>query len=335
MAFEDKRLNGVEEKRESMSINRIEDLPPLEHFTATRVEWIVDGLIAAGGLHLITGDAGAGKSTLVSALGYAVSTGRDFLGRAVSQRPVLLLDAENPAVAVGERFQRLHIQSHEGFRLWGFWVGDDPPGVSDPIVADWVTRSTIKPLIIVDSLVAFHPGAENDSTETRRYMLQYRKLAATGATIVLLHHIGKSEGAREYRGSSDIKASIDIGFKLTSASNDSLSSLELRAFKQRFAVDSPFCLHYDEGEFRAVSSDSRKVDDKTFSGILEQNPGITGTRFEEIATTQNCGRNKARKFLNDGVKKGTIFRKDGMNNAKCYLLSRASPTNERKNQEAA
>jgi predicted ATP-dependent serine protease len=295
----------------------------------------VDGLIAAGGLHLITGDAGAGKSTLVSALGYAVSTGQDFLGRAVSQRPVLLLDAENPAVAVGERFRRLHIQSHEGFRLWGFWVGDDPPRVSDSIVADWVTGSTIKPLIIVDSLVAFHPGAENDSTETRRYMLEYRKLAATGATIVLLHHIGKSEGARDYRGSSDIKASIDIGFKLTSASNDSLSSLELRAFKQRFAVDSPLSLHYDDGVFRAVFSTSQKVDDESFSEILGQNPGITGTRFEEIATTQNYGRNRARRFLNDGVRKGTILRAGGMNNAKCCQLSRTSATNERQGQEAA
>ena len=140
---------------------------------------------------------------------------------------------------------------------------------------------------------------------------------------------------RDYRGSSDIKASIDIGFKLASASNDSLSSLELRAFKQRFAVESRLCLQYDNGEFRAVLSKSPKVDDETFSQILRQNPGITVTCFEEFAKTQNCGRNEARRFLSEGVRKGSILKASGLNNAKRYRLSGTWPANNRQDQEAA
>jgi RecA-family ATPase len=60
-----------------------------------------------------------------------------------------------------------------------------------------ITRCDPKPLIFIDSVIAFHPGAENGSNETRRYMAQYRGLTAMGATSALLHHIGKSETARD------------------------------------------------------------------------------------------------------------------------------------------
>ena len=121
--------------------------------------------------------------------------------------------------------------------VWGQWVGEDPPSAGGAIVLEWVARCDPKPLIIVDSVIAFHPGAENDSNETRKYMAQYRMLTALGATVVLLHHIGKSETSRDYRGSSDYKASIDIGYKLTNLGDGArLSTLELKPFKQRFSV---------------------------------------------------------------------------------------------------
>jgi hypothetical protein len=34
-------------------------------------------------------------------------------------------------------------------------------------------------------------------------------------TIITLHHTGKAESAQDYRASSDIKASVDIAYKLT------------------------------------------------------------------------------------------------------------------------
>ena len=73
---------------------------------------------------------------------------------------------------------------------------------------EWVARCDPKPLIVVDSVIAFHPGAENDANETRQYMSQYRRLTAMGATPVLLHHVGKSETAKDYRGSSEVDGPI-------------------------------------------------------------------------------------------------------------------------------
>jgi len=117
-------------------IQRIEDLPPLEEVSGANIEWVVDGIIAQGALHMLTSEPGAGKSTFMSSLAYAVSFGREFMGRATSKRPVLLLDAENPYPAIRERFGRLGIKSHEHFRVWGQWVGEDPPAAGGTIVME-------------------------------------------------------------------------------------------------------------------------------------------------------------------------------------------------------
>ena len=63
-----------------------------------------------------------------------------------------------------------------------------------------------KGVIIFDSLVAFHPGSEQDSKRDWKYMDGFRSLASAGATVIVIHHSGKSEGSKEYRGSSDIKS---------------------------------------------------------------------------------------------------------------------------------
>jgi len=119
---------------------------------------------------------------------------------------------------LASRFRRLGIETSDQFRVWGNWLPEEPPAAGGAIVLEWAARIEPKPLIVVDSLIGFNPGAENDSSETRRYMGQYRRLASTGAAVWLQHHTGKSETSKDYRGSSDIKASIDIGYHLANLS---------------------------------------------------------------------------------------------------------------------
>jgi energy-coupling factor transporter ATP-binding protein EcfA2 len=311
--------SAEEDSNQARLIHRIEDLPRLEGVSGADIDWVVDGIIAEGAMHLITGDAGAGKSTLVSALGYVVSRGDEFLGRSTSKRPVLILDAENPATAVAERFRRLDIQTGEDFLVWGQWVGEDPPAAGGAVVLDWVARCEPKPLLIVDSLIAFNPGVENDSGDTRRYMAQYRSLTAAGATLIILHHIGKSETARDYRGSSDIKASIDVGYKLTNLGDGArLESLELRPFKQRFSVAPVLHLRYTDGIFSVDQAEARKSPTERLCELLKENPGITKTDFEALAHSRGLGRNGGREFLETGVAAETIRVAPGMNNRKLH-----------------
>jgi len=302
-------------------ITRIEDLPDLEEVTGATIDWIVERMFAEGALHMITSEPGAGKSTLIAAAAHAISHGLDFMGQLTKKRPVLLLDAENPLPAIRERFERLAIKTHRNFRVWGQWVGEDPPAAGGAIVLEWVTRCEPKPVIIVDSVIAFHPGTENDSNETRQYMGQYRRLTAMGATVVLLHHTGKSETSKEYRGSSDYKASIDIGYKLTNmGDNARLSLLELRPFKQRFSVAPLLRVFYNSGSFSIDHSEPRKSDTELLRDLLKANPGITKGEYEALAAERDLGRNRARGFLEKGVKGGTVRIEIALKNRHLHYL---------------
>lgn len=237
------------------------------------------------------------------------------MGRTTRKCPVLLLDAENPLPAIRERFKRLGIATHANFRVWGQWVGEDPPSAGGAVVWEWVARCEPKPVIIVDSVIAFHPGTENDSNETRQYMATYRNLTKIGVTVIVLHHIGKSETAKEYRGSSDYKASIDIGFKLTNLGDAArLSVLELRPFKQRFSVEPILRILYASGSFNSDAAEPSKSAAESLSDLLKSHPGITKAEFEALAAQQELGRNRARDFLEKGVQSGTVRLETGAKN---------------------
>jgi hypothetical protein len=302
-ALSEELQDGVKESK----IKRIEDLPDIEQVAGDDIEWLVDGVFARGALHMITSEPGGGKSTLITAVADAVSRGEPFMGRTTVKCPVLLLDAENPLTAIRERFKRLGIATHANFRVWGQWVGEDPPSAGGAVVWEWVARCEPKPVIIVDSVIAFHPGTENDSNETRQYMATYRNLTKVGVTVIVLHHIGKSETAKEYRGSSDYKASIDIGFKLTNLGDAArLSVLELRPFKQRFSVDPMLLIEYDNGVFSANRTAPTKNPTDQLRTLLKARPAISKRNFEALAAGEGLSRSSAREFLEQGIAAKTI-----------------------------
>src|SRR5207248_1929871 len=74
----------------------------------------------------------------------------------------------------------------------GQWVKPAPEGPTATSLIEFASKS--RPLIIFDSLVAFHPGSEQDASETRKHMQSYISLAATGAAVVILHHRQGGDG---------------------------------------------------------------------------------------------------------------------------------------------
>jgi hypothetical protein len=176
------------------------------------IEWLIDRLIPLGSVNLITSESGTGKTWVAYAIAGAVARGEDFAGRAVKQRPVLYLDGENPLGLVKQRLFDLGIPETNGLRVWGGWVGDAPHGPDSALLREFVRQH--RPLLIWDSLIDFHDGDEQSASETRRFMKHFRALANLGATILILHHTGKTITSQDYRGSSDIKAAVDMAYVL-------------------------------------------------------------------------------------------------------------------------
>ena len=71
----------------------------------------------------------------------------------------------------------------------------------------------------------------------RTFLDQGRTLLRIGCgAVIFLHHPGKADTARQYRGSSDLKGAIDTGFTLANTGEVKLERLLLKAFKVRFAT---------------------------------------------------------------------------------------------------
>lgn len=304
-AFQEKFDSGGQQT----TLSRIqcwEQIPTLERLPVGNVDWVVEGMIPAGSVVLWAGESGSYKTWLSLSLAKAVSEGSDFLGRKTVQRPVLYLDRENPLQLIHERCSVLGIQSSEAFRIWGGWQSEQPPMIGDRRLLEFAR--TIKPLIVVDSFIRFHAADENSATEMGRVMGDIRALSNAGAVVKLQHHKPKAEGT-QYRGSSDIKAGVDVAFAVSCDKEE--GTISLQCFKNRFGEETRITIRprlEDGGGFEVTSDPitlrQREADTAVLS-IIQGQPGISQN---EIVKRAGLPVHKARSILKRG--EGTQWRSE-------------------------
>ena len=205
--------------------------------------------------------------------------------------PVLFLDRENPVSVIIDRLDRLGFADCPRLRFWGGWLPEEAPLPDSAVITEWVRSCDPRPLVVVDSLVAFHGGDPNDASACRGFMHRCRRLADLGATVVVIHHDGKSETAKDFRGSSDFKAAIDLGFHVSNFGSDGrLDKLVLRPFKQRIQVGAEISYEYAQGRLlRGEAAETRQTLSEQLMVLLRLNPGVTARKFEALANERNLG----------------------------------------------
>jgi hypothetical protein len=274
------------ERQNSNRIQRIEDLPSIWGVQA-ELSWLVEGAIPLGTVNLLSAESGTGKSWVAYGLAGCVAKGEPFAGLPVQQRPVVYFDGENPAAVVKERLGLLGINETPGLRVWGGWVEDSPPGPDDPRVIQFAQEQ--QALLIWDSLVEFNPGDEMNATDTRKFMKHFRALANLGATVLILHHSGKTATSQEYRGSSDIKAGVDTAYVLETVQQQDggIYRLKMRSFKSRVAPGQSFGLEFRNGEgfskFEPAGKLLKPNAPALLMKILEDDGEMNGTALKQIA----------------------------------------------------
>jgi hypothetical protein len=300
----------------------IDDLPWPGDFTRRHIEFAVPDLIPLGGITVISGDPGCGKTSFCTAMGDRVARGAEIFGKACQPRAVLYLDRENDIAAKNELLDRFHIERSSNFKFWGGWNGEEPPVPGSGVLLSWAARTEPRPLIIFDGLRAFLNGDENDSRTVREFFAQFRTLANLGCAVVVLHNSGKAETAREYRGSSDIKAAADIAYTLTNFADGELGKMRLKSFKMRFTVSRDLILQYKAGDF--VIDDRPLATLKTITEqlteLLRNHPQCSTTEFETAAKEKNLPRLRAREYLKKGEENGTIRFEKPRGNLRLYSL---------------
>jgi len=301
-------------KTDSEHIRSLDEIPLVFEAGAVEPEYIIGGLLVKGTVNALTGESGSGKSTFVL----------DWIRQAIQRGiPVVVLDRENPRHTVLGRLNRMGVPDVPLVRFWGGWCKEEAVQPGSSIVRNWAKGSDPKPLIIVDSYIAFLDGDENDAALCRRWFTQVRGLANMGCTVVILHHTGKSESSKDYRGSSDFRAAVDVGFLLSNSSSDGLLDvMRLKCWKCRYGSCVEQVFHYRNGRFEPEASLSIARDAATehLTALLRTNPGIKTAEFERLAAGKGLARPQYRSYLERGLASGMIVMKREGPNGRAYYL---------------
>ena len=266
------------------------------------LNWCVERMVAEGSITLICAESGTGKTWIGYYNAGCVAHGTAVIGLPVRSRKVLYLDGENPLCVVKQRLFDLGISETPNLTVWGGWNDSPPVGPHNPLVIEFARRH--KGLIIYDSLIEFHPGSEQSSTETREFMRHFRTLANLGAVVIVLHHTGKAETSKLYRGSSDIKAAVDTAYVLlrNSQQPEELAELSMNCFKARMAPGMNFGMVFKKrhGFTPSEAFKPTRTVEEIITEILEASPNRNQTEIVRLAQAQDCSKRQIESCLRNG-----------------------------------
>lgn len=182
-----------------------------------KADWLVQDLIEHQNLGLIFGNSASGKSLIVQDMCYCISAGLDFHGKKTKQGNVLYIAGEGQA-GLQKRFKAL--QTKYGHDARGLFISEQPAALMDvesaKAVRELMDSIGNVSLVVVDTLHRnFGGGDENSSRDFAMFLNNIDTyIKSTGAAVLIIHHSGNDVKDRS-RGSSSIKASMDVEYCVT------------------------------------------------------------------------------------------------------------------------
>ena len=174
--------------------------------------YVIKHLVAPGNVCVLLGQPGAGKSTLAPHLAYAVAQGRRVFGMRTTPGRALYIAAEDLR-GVEKRVGTLGMRHGHTDDCLVVGCGN----LRDPgeCAAVFATVAEFKPaLIVVDTVAAAFAGMDENTSQDMGQVVQFaRRLASTGAAVILVHHPAKS-GDGSPRGHGSLNGTLDMTLTL-------------------------------------------------------------------------------------------------------------------------
>lgn len=185
---------------------------------APPMRWMVHGLLPMGGLGVLYGPSGSGKSFLILDLGCAVAGGgAEWFGRRVTKAPVIYVCLEGEAgmekrLKAWRQHHNKPVSDAMRFVMQPFDLRTDVPDLAKAVIAAGGAGG----MVIVDTLNRAAPGAdENSSVDMGKLIDSATQLQRlVGGLVLLVHHTGKDE-TKGMRGHSSLYAAIDTAIEVS------------------------------------------------------------------------------------------------------------------------
>jgi hypothetical protein len=183
-------------------------------------DWLVEGLLIAGGLSLIAAKPKVGKSVLARNLAAAVASGHSFLDRAVKPGTVIYLAHEEKEAEVRRHFRKLGITGDEALFIH---IGGIGTGALIELSGAVYEHHPV--LVVIDPLFKFTRAKDVSDYAEITAVLDPLLLLARDADfhLTLVHHAPKQEreSGDDVLGSTAIFGTVDALVKLRRKRDDS------------------------------------------------------------------------------------------------------------------
>jgi archaellum biogenesis ATPase FlaH len=299
----------------------------INDFNEVTANEIQPGMLSEGSATIIVAKTNSGKSAFTYKLCNAIAHGLEFLGHQHSPRPVLYLDRENKKRTLRNFKNWLDLDEYSKFNphsnlvIWALYAPFGVPLPDSVVALEWVREQKRagkpSPVIVVDTLSRSMDGDdENDTQHIGKFWSRFDSLVRENCAIIILHHSGKGDSTRTYRGSSDIPGPADYHFVLSneSPSKQRLTKMKLQRVKQRepsdaFSEDVLINISAD-GQFEAEMPEDES--NEKLLTLLRVNDGINAENFEKLAKDEHdIGQTAVRKFLKAKVHSAEVEKRKG------------------------
>lgn len=199
------------------------------------IRWLIKKWIQAGGLAMIYGDSGTGKTFVVLDWVLRMASGiESWAGLRVRPGGVIYLAGEGH---YGLKARLAGWKKYHNVEHLNAWVSggacdlNTPEGLAKTISEIRALEAENVSVIVVDTLHRFLIGDENKATDTKTMLDACSKLSQTfDCTVILVHHTGVNQEAKgRARGSSAWRGALDNQI-LVSTSGD---NIKLEQVKQK------------------------------------------------------------------------------------------------------
>lgn len=320
---------GEESGKLNLLTERVGDLLRIEFPPEA---WIVDQLVPAKSVTILSGSPGSFKTWLYIEMAIKVAKGRPAFGNFETlQTNVLVIDEESGRERLQKRFKQMgaddttavHFLSRVGYKMSQLYVD----GIIEKADALGVG------LVIFDSFTRFmgQKADENASGDMAELMDYYRQLADAGLSVLILHH-NRKEGAGGFnpaqalRGSSDILASADCHIAVSRVGQS--EKVKLIQTKNRDVWEPmPFELRFQENasefEYIGTAKTPSEKHRESLDAVIETVaacPGLTKTQLTKQAKTRGLpvGIKKIGDFIDELTQNGELEMREADRNAQKY-----------------
>ncbi len=217
------------------------------------LEWIVENLIIKGGLCMMTGDAGSGKTFACLDMAVAICVGDDWMERKTVKGAVLIIDEESGDHRLGTRLTKTIKGHNADDSIELYYITMQNADIRDALdiseIEKIIVEKNIK-FVLIDAFMEVIPGAdENSVKDVLPGLMQLKQIIEkTKTTIMLIHHNEKSD--KGYRGSTAIKGSVDFMIETKKAENSDIIDFKTKKIRDGEPASFSAKMFFSDIDFR-------------------------------------------------------------------------------------